>query len=179
MAIRDKPKIVELFHAWFVANKHRFGTTIRVLNLFHRRDGHEIRVSVNGLSPNIQITVGKTRICALVIWRGHVWDLILNLDLAESQDNNGYFCLLCENKSPRYPTIEAMWAEHIFEEFLAWVNETLVRTKYLVIQGERGRATFAKLSEYASTGNSKPEGGMRWESWTGIVLPLWQGKREK
>ena len=172
----SKRNIKKRFEEWLRQNKNRFEATIRVLNLFHRKNGHEVRILINGLNPNIRIIVYKSGISAWVFWKGYNWDCILDIDLYESQDSNGYFCRCCEDGSPRYLTIETLWAEHVFEYFLAWVNETLVRAKCLVIQGARDDITCAKLSENFSVDTSKPTGGRHWQNWTGVCLPLWPGK---
>jgi len=64
---------------------------------------------------------------------------------------------------------EALWADHLFETLLDWVNEKLARAQWLVLEAIPGEDSYALLAE------TKPEPAQAKDSEdrsVTIVIPL-------
>src|SRR6202035_1260234 len=74
----------------------------------------------------------------------------------------GYICKCC---LPEYRTVfadrEALWADHLFEPFLEWVNNDLAKAKTLVLHGIACEVTWARILD--DKGHSLSGGGYRFD----------------
>jgi hypothetical protein len=58
----------------------------------------------------------------------------------------GYFCELCPKDTRQiYPSRDALRTADIFEPFLDWINDDLAKAEAIVLDGEPGRWTSARL----------------------------------
>ena len=76
--------------------------------------------------------------CALTIpvdFNDRTWDLLISLDvLAKAQTGGGFVCDLCEGSARVvFPTIEALWRDHLLDPFAAWIVEELLPAKVLAL----------------------------------------------
>jgi len=76
------------------------------------------------------------------------WDLLLSLEAAPIEDpEGGMTCTLCPAEDrPVFPSLDALWRDHLFEPFLDWIN-----TKAAPATG-LGLYRTAKGSTWASFG---------------------------
>jgi hypothetical protein len=99
----------------------------------------------------------------LVEWNEECWDLLLSLDSAPRRGRTGYFCEYCldyfrdtnpgEEFTRIFPSREGVWADHLFEPFLKWVNDDLANAKWLGLFGNPEKATWAKLTDAPPEGD--------------------------
>ncbi len=80
-----------------------------------------------------------------------VWDLLLEFDAAPKALQDGWMCQRCiANTDPDkpiptvYPSRDALLRDHVFEPFLAWVNESLAKAEAIGFYEKCGGA-WAKL----------------------------------
>jgi hypothetical protein len=54
---------------------------------------------------------------------------------------------MCNRPAARrvFPDRPALWADHLFEGLLVWVNDNLARAKWLALYGSAGQASWARL----------------------------------
>ncbi len=62
-----------------------------------------------------------------------------------------------------YSSREALWRDHLFERFLAWVNDELSRAEAVWLCGEPDRMTWAVLV---------PDGARRADGPPSFAVPL-------
>lgn len=77
-----------------------------------------------------------------------VFDRLVDIDVCHPVRCAGGYVCTCQQEEDRhvYPTREALWREHVFEVFLAWVNETLAPARFIRLYSVRGgRMTGASL----------------------------------
>jgi hypothetical protein len=67
---------------------------------------------------------------------------------------------------PRRP---ALWADHLFERLLRWVNDELVSARWLVLEGEPESYSYAHLAGEAPKLMSSPDASDRTVT---LVIPL-------
>lgn len=144
---QSRPAVHRYFFDWLVVNRHRLailpceiqctdrgisfrfvGVTSMISGYLDRRQGLSIAATLNG----------------------ECWDLLADFGLAEMRTKHGYtnqFVL------PAYLTYhtsrQALWEGEVFEPFLSWCNETLAPSHWLILEGDRQRATWASLSAQA------------------------------
>ena len=75
------------------------------------------------------------------------WDFLLSVDGEPKRaDGGGFFCETCPPGARRvFADRPALWADHLFEPLLEWVNGELARAKWLALYGDPERATWARL----------------------------------
>lgn len=75
---------------------------------------------------------------------GECWDLLMDEDLVAENEADGWFCALCPADGRQHlPSIETLWADHLFEAFRRWVS-TLGEAQGVGFYGGGG-ITWAKL----------------------------------
>ncbi len=78
-------------------------------------------------------------------WGDEAWDPILDLDAYPLRVEGGIICRICR-PSALFESRTALWADHLFEPFLAWVNDTLAPSPWLELTGTADNgATSARL----------------------------------
>jgi len=78
---------------------------------------------------------------------GECWDLLDTWDLSEQRTPSGqYFCKACEVESRKlFPTRDALWEDHIFNQILSWANNNLLKTKWVCLFQYGKGTTEAKI----------------------------------
>ncbi len=75
------------------------------------------------------------------------WDLLWDEDIVATCAKAGWFCSLCPVEERRYfPSIEALWLDHLFEPLGRWIANTLRFAQAVVFLREMGRLGRACLS---------------------------------
>lgn len=99
---------------------------------------------------------------------GECWDLVESHEAGAVASASGYFCTLCVLEARVfYPSREALWRDHLFETFLEWVNDKLLKARWIGIYGSHEiGGTWVKLL------TDRPE-HEREQDGEGVVVPLW------
>ncbi len=90
-------------------------------------------------------------------WAGQSWDFLLNLEASISAAPSGFLCMLCEPDAHRvFPTMEALWRDHLFDPFEEWVNTKLAPARAVALfrlDGSHG-TTWVRLIPKGEAANS-------------------------
>lgn len=135
-------QIHKAFFCWYHGNAHRFKVPLRYV---YRTDRY-LEFTFHGLHPYLSISL-TDEIGIHVTKHGIWWDALRFFEVYPQRVDGGYQCALCNTEAQEtYATLDALWRDHLFEPFLAWVNDTLVPARYLGIYGfiDEG-ATWARL----------------------------------
>ena len=136
------PRHYLAFNAWHERNRNRLAVPIRPFKRrsgwmeigFGNADSAILRASFNARSFNV-IVNGPD---------GRFWDMLLSLDVDAVRLASGrWLCGICRKQKPAhevevFPNPEALWANHLFEPFLTFVNEELCRASALALYGGDG-----------------------------------------
>ncbi len=126
------PAIQRCFAAWHDANADRFLVPVRR----GERTPRSLRLDFPtlGLEDALYAALLDSEITVYAAVEGEVWDLLLSIDLVvpERVEGGGWVCRHCVRTAPRtgtapklYTSRGDLWRDHLFEEFLAWVNTKL------------------------------------------------------
>lgn len=119
------------------------------------RDAVEIsfRISDGSLHGYAQ----PTGISVSASWMEEVYDLLWDDDLIADHGPQGWCCSLCSSKERQpFPTIEALWINHLFAPLRRWVDEQLRPAVMLEFHQHCG-ATWVKLhQQWDRTNRSVP-----------------------
>ena len=102
--------------------------------------------SFAGLTRAIEVTLTH-EIGIHAMHDGEWWDALIFFEASPTKKPGGYVCEYC---LPEYEVFYAsrkdLWVDHMFEPFLAWVNETLSGMHWLSLcKTECGGARWADL----------------------------------
>jgi len=140
--LRCRIPLHNAFFRWYVANEEKFAVRLEMLN----RPGTCVDVSFRDINRVLTAQVIEDELTASVLSQRTYWDTILDFDTAPQPIPGGVMCDLCVEKSQRiFPTLEALWCDHLFEPFLACVNEKLAIATVVSITGTPNWFGSAKL----------------------------------
>lgn len=113
--------VLALWNQWFGQNRERFHYP-----LFPKQvGGYRLIMRFQGLHPDLSFEISMDGASnGIYFWwdraEGRLWDCLCERDLLEYQTADGrYFCGYClEDKVKYYPSREAQWQQHVFEEML-------------------------------------------------------------
>jgi hypothetical protein len=119
------------------------------------------------LTPVIEVVLTTWQLSVVVNWQGGCWDCLVDFEAMPRSTPAGYACLLCPSTHPQsWSSREALWRDHVFEPFLAWVNTELSSARWLgLYQSEESGFRWAVLHRETVPETSK----------VAVVLPLGQG----
>lgn len=129
------------FEAWYAAatDLHDF----MAIELSADRDTIEISFLIGDGALHGHAHAGGISIVAA--WKGEIYDMLWDDDLIAQHGPQGWFCSLCSpTDRPYFPTVEALWIEHLFDSFRRWVDGQL-RPAVMLEFHRRDGATWAKL----------------------------------
>ena len=92
-----------------------------------------------------------------VDWVGENWDFLLDLDVRPRATADGFVCSICnsEGKHRIFPSLEALWRDHLFDPFEEWINTKLAGAHAIALyRTVGGGGTWARLvpkGEYATS----------------------------
>ncbi|MDQ2762100.1 MAG: hypothetical protein M3Y22_00950 [Pseudomonadota bacterium] len=77
---------------------------------------------------------------------GESWDLLLSLDVSPiALSAGGFACGCCPSDEREvFPSLEALWRDHLFDPLLVWINTDLALAKAIALF-RSGGATWARL----------------------------------
>ena len=106
-----------------------------------------IHFSFVGYPPEISGWIGGSNLCVSGNHDDDCWDLIFDDDCVAEKSGDGFFCALCLPEAQKvFPSKDALWREHVFERFGAWISTELATATGLVFCA-MGGATWAYLVE--------------------------------
>ncbi len=96
----------------------------------------------DGVTSLVSGWINTFEITVAVKWDGACWDLIFDSDAHPVRITDGYVCRICR-PSALFPSREALWTDHLFEPFLAWINGTLALSPWLELTGDAGDGVWS------------------------------------
>lgn len=143
---------------WLSENRQRFAVPICIT----RRTDRGIEMAFVGANPILSAILTRWEINIAV------GDLVESHEAYARSSTSGYFCFLCIPEARvLYPSREALWREHLFETFLEWVNDRLLKSRWIGIYGSRELGvTWVKLLTDRSQHEGEQDG-------KGVIMPLW------
>jgi hypothetical protein len=85
----------------------------------------------------LSVCLSKDELAVHLEWQGEWWDMIIDLDAWPRPTRGGYKCKCCWDERGEsaeiFPSLEALWQDHLFDPFLKWVNEKLAPARWLQI----------------------------------------------
>lgn len=128
---------------WHAANRTRFLVPVK---LRMNKPGCALIRFLN--HPDyLTIMVNRVNLGAWVYQKGNAWDALLDLDVLPAQTDQGLICGLCEGEARYWPNLETLWADHLFEPFLEWVNESYAKADAVLLFGRADSFTIVKLRQ--------------------------------
>ena len=151
---RHLPKFQRAFFRWFESNKSRFSIPVR-LKLFK---GAKVKIEFKNHPECLRITANESNLGVRVYWNGEPWDGLLELDVSpvKTRDGDGFSCRLCLDQEKKWSSLEELWADHLFEPFLRWVNKDFANAKSLRLFGGHKSTTWGQLMSDWHPENSEP-----------------------
>jgi hypothetical protein len=159
------PAIQRCFIEWHDANADRFAVPVR------RGEGTPRSLRLDfptlGLEEHISAALLDSEVTVYASAEGEVWDLLVSLDLVVPERVAGgtWVCRHCVGGVPytgiapeRYASRGDLWRDHLFEEFLAWVNGTLAHADTLASHrfGEGGTSACLLPVDAGRAGGAPP-----------------------
>jgi len=141
---RHHARFQRAFFRWFDINRSRFVVPVRLKAL----KGSQVKIEFANHPECMRITANDSNLCVWVDWNEKSWDGLLDLDVLPVRTRNGLLCRLCEDKEVRWNSLEELWADHLFEPFLNWVNNDFATAKSLRLFGECKSSTWASLCKF-------------------------------
>jgi len=127
---------------WFEINRTRFAVPARLKMM----NGGCVVITLRGQPACLSITACTHNLSAWVSWHGQNWDALLDLDVQAVKTTNGFRCTLCDSTPVQiWPDPEALWADHLFEEFLRWVNQRYAKAESIELFGNEDSISVACL----------------------------------
>jgi hypothetical protein len=135
-------RIQKAFRSFLVEKSSRLAVAI----CLGRRTDELWEFTFDGVNGAIRGALTAYEIEVMATFRREPWGLLLNLDAEPKRCAAGYVCAACnEEKRRTFASREALWADHLFEPLLEWVNETLGVAKWLALFGDPHFATWARF----------------------------------
>lgn len=159
--VRDVTRIKQshqAFFQWLTINQLRFSTPE-----FENLGGHRVvRLTIPGLHKALHFALYSRGIAMCYEWQGVLWTLkTFEAFPVDADDRKRFVDGLCLDEcSVVYSSREALWADRVFEPFLAWVNRELPPPRWLA------RHPLAKPLTEAHFINA-PDPNWR------VILPIW------
>jgi hypothetical protein len=138
------PSHHQAFRDWLKVNHSRFPIGIQLID----KPGEWLDFSFLGIHPSLSGSLTERGLCVIATYQGTCWDMLFDFDAYPKKVTGGYVCTEC---LPEYKKLfvdrPALWADHLFERLLTWVNDDLVPARWLVLEGEPETYSCARLAE--------------------------------
>lgn len=141
MAVSNR-RAEAMFEDWLTQNAGRFYHPPVKVN---DAKGHKARWKFTGVTDALEIWPTAHDISVACTFKGQLFDFLLSPDIGPAKIAPGkYLCSICvreymdllRNKKPKvFPSIESLYADHLFDPLLAWANKNLRQDKFLGLYG--------------------------------------------
>ena len=149
------PRFERALIRWFQKNHSRFLLPIALEKINRKK----VALMLTGYREYLSVHLNSWNLCVSANWNGICWDFLLELDVSPVATRHGYYCKCCEKPSTIWPSLEALYQDHLFEPLLQWVNEELFNATQLLLYGSPGSSTWAAL---ANAKDNLPEPETLW-----------------
>ena len=133
------------FRDWLDDAQPRLAVGIRIG--YAGLDGIEFGFAVaNPVLVGALITGGELVVAAE--WEGECWDFLFCEEARPKETSTGYVCWICEaeGKHRTFPTIEALWRNHLFRPLEDWITTKLADAQAVALcRSDSGGTTWARL----------------------------------
>jgi hypothetical protein len=172
MVPMPRRKIQSAFLSWLKDNRDRFALEIRL----GTRTDEVQEFSFAGINPAITGALTTYEIEVYAMHEDDSWDILLSAWAEPKRARGGgFFCEACRPDARRvFADRPALWADHLFDPLLEWVNDSLARAKWLALYGSPEWGTWARLLPGDEPAQPLRGGGM----WINILAP-WPMPREE
>jgi hypothetical protein len=117
-----------------------------IMRIDPRPDRDEVEISFHFGDGALHGYAHQSGISISAMLGREVWDFLWDEDVLAQHGAAGWFCKLCPAEDrPYYPSIEALWAAHLFEALRLWIAEKLRPAEMLEFGGGDGM-TWARLA---------------------------------
>lgn len=136
-------RVYRAFLKWRKSVRSRISIPIRMRGYMDEY----VHFSFDGITSAIFVMLNSQEITVTVDWEGRNWDTIFNAEVNPRRSRLGYICEHCQPGSRRvFPTLEALWRDHLFEPFLSWLNYELAVSDVIGLCGSPSDGyTYAML----------------------------------
>ena len=139
---RPRRALHRAFACWLEANGARFAVPLH----FTKRTDMVWSFAFTGVTDVLSGWINTFEVTVAAEWDGDAWDFILDLDASPVRVPGGFVCRICEpDKRVLFASRAALWADHLFEPFLAWVNDKLAVQPWLELIGTSDTSMTARL----------------------------------
>lgn len=154
------------FLFWLGANRDRFALEIRL----GTRTDRVQQFSFAGVNRAIEGALTTYEIEVYAIHENDCWDILLSACAEPKRAHGGgFFCEACPPEARRvFADRPALWADHLFEPLLEWVNDSLGGAKWLALYGNPEWGIWAQLLPGDDPSETLRGGGM----WLNILARL-------
>ena len=158
-----RPRIQRCFVGWLETARPRLSIQPRVT----RRCDRLLQMAFDGLTPAIGANLSRYDIDVWVEWHGVCWDFVFNEYIQVAGQRGAYVCGACLPEARTiYASREALWRDHLFEAFLAWINDILAPASALALYRSELGSTWGTLVRDGERGGDGPPD---------VVIPLRTG----
>jgi hypothetical protein len=131
LKLKFRKRVFRSFQAWYSKNHPHFGRKLSVIE----RNETRLVLAVEGIPSQVMsilfaIGGGKSRlldVSASFQLNGECLDTAGWFDAAPLRVAGSYRCGFCDDQgsSAAYPSLDALWEDHVFEPLMAWINKEL------------------------------------------------------
>lgn len=121
MARQPRSRIQREFSRWLAVNASRFQVPLHS----RRRTDRSWEFRFAGLVDVLRIHLVRHEIAVAVVRQGECIDLLTCFEAAPKRSRGGVGCQFCTDSDAWYPSLAALWIDHLFEPLLDWVNGQL------------------------------------------------------
>lgn len=131
-----RPRVRRAFLAWFSENRHRFLVPLDILE----QSDNEIGIRMEGISHRLAATLTPQGLSVDVFHQGQWFDRLFDQDICPTQRvGEGYVCnYMKPTVREIFPTKEDVWRDHVWEEFVLWINQRLYPARWLRLAQTHG-----------------------------------------
>jgi hypothetical protein len=147
---RRSPRYQRAFVRWFQANHSRFLVPVNLKKI----NAKTVVAQFTNHPDCLLISLNDWSLGVWVIWFGGVWDKLMDSDVHPVKTRGGYRCGACVPSNQVWPSLEAFWMDHLYEPFLAWVNDDFAQADSIKIFGSPDEGGCAKLNQHCTPFNT-------------------------
>ncbi|MGA3084163.1 MAG: hypothetical protein ABSE95_05160 [Thermodesulfobacteriota bacterium] len=117
------------FDKWYKRNKKRF----KYRAIFIKKHWNHIELKFEGITPILVCSITQTGADIWVMYNKEIWDALADFGTFTGRTSWGdYYCNLCPPENREFfPSKQALWEKHCFEQILEWFYNNLVESRWV------------------------------------------------
>jgi len=149
--VGSRRRLHRSFLAWYWSNIDRFQRDL----LIRLRTDDFIIFGFRDTTDHLAARLGAYGIEVVADYNDEMYDIIIDFDVVQQKVGDGYQCRLCQEHHTGNPmtvempivynTRDALWHNHMFEPFLEWANNVLLKYNRLRLFRSSCGTTWASL----------------------------------